>query len=1663
MATSLANSLPTIVEDSSEVPLPIANYKQYLRMDYRKKKSHPKRHKTAKKKNGNRKENIKPHSSVIGEDISSIHAELMEAMSSVKSSEIGTVFEEIADMLGQLPVLSSAQKVWEFFMTHIARRFPSFAELCEKLRSFDGSFLKDSFSNLTVGNLKEIISNTLLNWQAVKANPAFHAVVALLTTAILAYYKTSKVTFSAGMLTLFTFQATHGVDSLASFAECILHIVKMVCNGVSHYRSTGSLTGFIVPDEPVSKLIEDVTEMRRLHGLFKPGNFGIIESDIDVNSYEKKLRDTISQAKRLLPIYSGSIKATVTQQLNACSEFLTDVLMEKYKGELREAPFAYSLFGSSGVGKSTINELLYRTLLMTNGYDHSNDFIAYLNPEDPYLSNYKTYTNAAVIDDAANTRIEFSENPFSKFGIVFVNNTPYVLNKADIDEKGKVVALLKVLAVTTNVPMLDAMKTSNQPSSVLRRFIHIKTEVKKEFRKDGGLSLDSAKVVKAFGDSLAPDVWDLTVYEVLVQDSGLETPHPKSEQKDDPWDFIIATDSTGKKLEKASVLEVVKYFKEKSAEHFKIQARIVENSRRWNSVALCKECGNPCLAPLCSCPQIEEQSGEDDVKQHCIQLLTNRKEMFQSWMEGRKDDLSKFAMHLLEFIFRGLDYFLEKNWITLREGLLPTDMDKGVLGPYISRVFRKDEVAMVNKALKTQKIVKRFLQFAPLTVSLCALGTMQGSLNPVTFQRSNLFARSCYYVIPSMVGSMLTGWIPAGKVSLYSNVILHRMRERYKGSILSRALRTSSAEECVSEFYCNAKRNVNTNRNGRVALLLFSTYYRKEICSTVREIFETLFVTEPHTALEPKNISEFEKKDKKKAFDDEWFQVSRKIITPLPVSVFRTPEEVREGIKNNIWRIKVVSTSEVTNCVVVRSGFLLVPFHFSSGIEEGEELEITRHNTGNIGNQKASFFYSRSHCHRIPDTDVAVIWTTKTQHVKDLTSFFPLEHVERAIEPRARIYTRNRDGEIEEDVVHSPEFVKNAHSGTGFFFPGMKYHWYRCAPGTCMSPVIQLDKKSCIGALHVGGDVRSGAAYGCTITQAQLEEAYSVLNSKASILPMSDAGDFETEIYDVPIIVDEVKSKSIALRYPEQDFVMFGSSTNCNRHLKSKVRNLPMKEDIRNDFKVKEDWGSPLFNGPPGGNKHEVWDSSFKKWTKHKKGFPGGKLDKAVQDYTNKLIRKACENLSYWKDEIRPLTWDETVNGIPNKRFVNAINFSSSIGFPLRGPKKAFSTDHGEKDGWQNYRELEPQFLNRAKEMEQKFREGKRVYSWYTTTPKDEPTPQMKKEKREKVRTFQATETASQLLTRRYTLPLTRFLQMNPLNSECAVGIDPCSSEWDELARHLRKFEAKKRKFFARKGRYFAIDYKAYDTSISSQLTMAVGKIFCKLAEFFGYTDEDLKILRGIFNELSFPILDFNGDVVMLDGTNPSGNPLTVFINNIVNSLLLRMFWFEVYPDVPFDENVVLICYGDDMIASVEFGFDLFNMVAYRDWAAKFGLTVTAAIKDAELTHYLEFHQIDFLKRRFVFDDDLNLYVGPIDENSIFKSLCQYMKSETSVEEIASSNIDGALDEWFFHGKKVFENRQQILIKIAEKYRLNSLCNRLYLSYDERKTIFLEKVSLAQE
>jgi hypothetical protein len=190
--------------------------------------------------------------------------------------------------------------------------------------------------------------------------------------------------------------------------------------------------------------------------------------------------------------------------------------------------------------------------------------------------------------------------------------------------------------------------------------------------------------------------------------------------------------------------------------------------------------------------------------------------------------------------------------------------------------------------------------------------------------------------------------------------------------------------------------------------------------------------------------------------------------------------------------------------------------------------------------------------------------------------------------------------------------------------------------------------------------------------------------------------------------------------------------------------------------------------------------------------------------------------------------------------------------------------------------------------------------------------------------------------------------------------------------------------------------------------------------------------------EICSPTYDHFGTLIQFFGSNPSGHPLTVVINSIVNSLYMRYVYFAIaqrklwWSPPPYNTVVSLMTYGDDNAMSVAKGYGWYNHTAIAEEFAKCGIKYTMADKEAKSKPYVGMAELSFLKHIPVWDKELKLYRAVIEEDSIAKMLHSHVKSNFMSEEMHSAEaIRNVASKYFQFGEKIYEKRVSQLYEVA--------------------------------
>jgi hypothetical protein len=451
--------------------------------------------------------------------------------------------------------------------------------------------------------------------------------------------------------------------------------------------------------------------------------------------------------------------------------------------------------------------------------------------------------------------------------------------------------------------------------------------------------------------------------------------------------------------------------------------------------------------------------------------------------------------------------------------------------------------------------------------------------------------------------------------------------------------------------------------------------------------------------------------------------------------------------------------------------------------------------------------------------------------------------------------------------------------------------------GLCMSPVVSETKSPCFLGFHLGGinDTPQGCAG--TVLRSQIDEAMNQLAALPGVLLSASSGTMETEKYGIQFYQGpDVHEKSPLRKLPivegkAPNMHVFGSCLGRVTYY-SDVVTSHISSAVEKVCGVANKWGKPKFR------KGDPWLASLEHSSNPSHGFEGDLLAKAVEDY-EEPFEKLLSDYSSLREGTKPLTKMETVCGIDGKKFVDKMPPNTSIGYPLSGPKRNHLTylDPEMFEGFQCPAELDEKFWDEVAKAKEAYLNQERYYPVFKACLKDEPTPLDK----DKVRVFQAAPVVLQLLTRMYFLPIVRILSLFPAISECAVGVNCMGPDWSEMGDHMRKFG---------KDRILAGDYSKYDLRMPAQVMFAAFRILINIARLCGYSEEDLLIMRGIATDICYAVMAYNGDLLQLIGSNPSGQNLTVYKLNCEFSIIsvcilfsLRLILQDVVPfRVCFDD-----------------------------------------------------------------------------------------------------------------------------------------------------------------
>jgi hypothetical protein len=757
--------------------------------------------------------------------------------------------------------------------------------------------------------------------------------------------------------------------------------------------------------------------------------------------------------------------------------------------------------------------------------------------------------------------------------------------------------------------------------------------------------------------------------------------------------------------------------------------------------------------------------------------------------------------------------------------------------------------------------------------------------------------------------------------------------------------------------------------------------------------------------------------------------------------------QIKEKLQFNCLRLSIKTQFDDENITINNNNAFGIGGHWyisnNHAFKDKDtfEIDIIRGSQMNGVNNNIRIKLNSTDLIRFPDKDLVFF---KIRNLPAVRSTLNLFH-KSSFNARGNCFmlVRSQDGELHVRESHkviskSVKFAKlNPHLLTKIW-EGSNCHG--TSKGDCGSPWIMITPSGpVICGIHVAGD--KNVACALDVSVETLEE---VLKDQI----IFDCGSPFISSVTVKRDIQSLHFKS-PLRYIEHgSATVYGSFTGFRVEPKSQVCLTPM-------FGILSKEGYKLTHARPQMSGYKPWRIACMDMVEPVTNIDNFVVDTIVNEFTDSIISKIPE-----KELLMAEVYDDftNINGAAGVTYVDKINRKTSAGNPWKKSKLYFLEPDEPRGQNLDPVKVDKEIMDRVLEMEATYRSGKRVQPNFCAHLKDEPVT-FNKAKEGKTRVFTGAPFDFTIIVRRYYLSLIRVIQRNRYTFEAAPGTIAQSREWTEMYHYLTKFGTNK---------IVAGDYKSYDKKMSPIFILSAFEILIRIAKASGnYTPDDIKVMYGIAEDIAFPLVDFNGDLIQFFGSNPSGHPLTVIINSLVNSIYMRYAYYKLNPNhetLTFQENVSLMTYGDDNIMGISNSIPWFHHTSIQEEFRKIGIIYTMADKEAESEPYIDISQASFLKRSWRWDDEIEEFMPIIEHDSIQRSLMIWTTSKSICSQEQSIEIiTSAMGEYFFYGRDIYKQKCELFKRVVDTLDLNIwVKDNTFTPYDEIAKKFKESENLIE-
>ena len=763
-------------------------------------------------------------------------------------------------------------------------------------------------------------------------------------------------------------------------------------------------------------------------------------------------------------------------------------------------------------------------------------------------------------------------------------------------------------------------------------------------------------------------------------------------------------------------------------------------------------------------------------------------------------------------------------------------------------------------------------------------------------------------------------------------------------------------------------------------------------------------------------------------------------------------KDLQDSLAKHLRVVYVKSKGQLYNTVngiMVASNVLMVPSHL---IPFTFPFDIETTSTPGVPSARTKDQkITEEYCYIDRETDQAFIHLASSPASRDYSEFFP--------ETAPTFYNRStvllwKSPENEVKVSRQaarPTVSDQLYAGycekPGFFWGNSpKQHIFKIKkgqgfsydtefkgfPGLCGGLLVDREKAIIYG-YHVAGYPGSHTGFSTLVLRSHIQNAIDKLHKTSPTLVVHSSNIVNVDAYGLPY--ELVNQKPLYLREdgPKDKTIVsyLGTVLKDGQPLESRARSPYIPTPYEG---VEEALGERKHMPPTKPSSIEKGMKTLNKLLDPVQHYEGDVLIRAINDYKEHTLKMVTED-SEAKEMLRIYSQEEAMDGI-GKFGLGGLPNDTSAGFPIQKSKKhCLERDAFDESLVQIPREFNENFDIQS-EIDRTFdnwSQGLRSEPIYKASSKVNELLPINKAK-DKVRKFYGSPFANFVASRRVFAGIPQIMKKHWQISECLVGINPLSKEWFEFHTYLTEYS---------KTNMIAGDFSGFDTRMAAQITSAAAKIMVSWYEAAGCSEEDLVLVRGALSDIVHPNILFDGDLYRFANGNPSGNLITVQLNSICNSIMMRYVYYAQMPNIKekFADNVRLGTYGDDNAMSVKKHCSWYTHTSCQAEFEKLDIGYTMADKDAESLPYIGIEAISFLKRKFDMHPDLNTIVAPIEEDSILKRFHWVKKpteSPLSFREQFGAYTDGAMRDYYLYGREAYNDflaKLQVIVSQNEDLR----------------------------